>query len=208
MINVTIDTLEGIDISKLSYENIACRHGTGRSIIIGNKMEGRKLRKEYAYRRGVQTAIGDIEENVWRKLAEALIKQTGETEFFNRFCKYLEHSRPNHSRTPQEKRHYALELFIARIYDNLKWVDFIPFNRIYRPDVLAQADLIWVITECCQTPGEITRQLYDANRQIYSERVTCPQCGRMSVYKRCKPPKSRKTTENGKESEEFLGNQK
>ena len=40
-----------------------------------------------------------------------------------------------------------------------RWVNFIPFNREYRPEVLEHASLVTVINECCGKPGEVIGQI-------------------------------------------------
>lgn len=70
-----------------------------------------------------------------------------------------EHNYCNSS--PKEMEMTALELHMARIFDDPLWVAYIPFNRKYRPEVLESARLVWVQTECCGIPGQITQEQLD-----------------------------------------------
>ena len=36
----------------------------------------------------------------------------------------------------REIKHYALCLHVSRIFDDEEWVDYIPFNKEYRPEKL------------------------------------------------------------------------
>ena len=80
----------------------------------------------------------------------------------------------------------ALELHMARIFDDPLWVDYIPFNRRYRPEVLESARLVWVQTECCRVPGQITQEQLDQSAGN-ALGITCPICGRCSPFQVCTP---------------------
>lgn len=62
----------------------------------------------------------------------------------------------------------------------------IPFNRKYRPEVLESARLVWVQTECCGVLGQITQEQLDKSTGN-ALGITCPICGRCSLYKRPDP---------------------
>ena len=81
-------------------------------------------------------------------------------------------------------RHKALQLHISRIFDNPRWVNFIPFNREYRPEVLEHASLVTVINECCGKPGEVTQEQIDG---ACTGTVACPHCGRWSSFSIVEP---------------------
>ncbi len=75
---------------------------------------------------------------------------------------------------------YALGLHASRLFDDPLWVDFIKFNKAYRPEVLESTRLIWIETECCKGPGEIP---YIRFMEDQSEGMTCcPHCGRWSGF--------------------------
>lgn len=87
----------------------------------------------------------------------------------------------------------ALELHMARIFDDPLWVDYIPFNRKYRPEVLHSARLVWVKTECCGIPGQITQEQLDKSAGN-TLGIPCPNCGRWSAFRICSP---KEVSENG-----------
>lgn len=76
-------------------------------------------------------------------------------------------------------RKEALQLHVARLFDNPLWVHFVPFNRQYRPEVLETAHLVTVVNECCNTPGEVTQEQVD---QSANGMIACPCCGRWSPF--------------------------
>ena len=86
-------------------------------------------------------------------------------------------------------RHKALQLHISRIFDNPRWVNFIPFNREYRPEVLEHANLVTVINECCGKPGEVTQEQIDG---ACTGTVACPHCGRWSSFSIVEPKQAEK----------------
>jgi len=185
-----IDSLDVFDISSLSYADVAYQYGTGRSIVRESKMEGNRRRDIAAYRCGVQTAIGDIRVDVWLKLAEAVIAWAGEWKLLQQIYNYISGVAPTSYRNKAERWRTALQHHLYRFHDNPEWVGYIPFNRKYRPEVIATADIIWIVNECCKVPGEITRQRYEADIRIYNEMAHCPHCGGMSACMRCEPPQN------------------
>lgn len=94
-------------------------------------------------------------------------------------------SRHNYAKdSARTVRHKALQLHISRIFDNPRWVNFIPFNREYRPEVLEHASLVTVINECCGKPGEVTQEQIDG---ACTGTVACPHCGRWSSFSIVEP---------------------
>ena len=73
----------------------------------------------------------------------------------------------------------ALELHTDRIFDNEAWVDFLKFNRKYRPEVAAATKVVYIRTECCSKPGAIPQTQLDSR---IDDRVCCPHCGRWTHY--------------------------
>lgn len=76
----------------------------------------------------------------------------------------------------------ALHLHASRIFDNEAWVDFLKFNRKYRPEIASSAKLVWIIPECCKKPGEVTQAILDFHKHI-GNRSCCPHCGRWVRFK-------------------------
>ena len=64
----------------LTHEDLRVFYGTGQSIHVS----GTGRYKEYDYRVGVQTKIGDIKIDVWCQLAKELIKRSGEEHLYQR----------------------------------------------------------------------------------------------------------------------------
>lgn len=147
MRNGQINSLSEIDMEHLSFEDIRWRYGVFHPTSTG---AGRD--KQYSAWIGVQTSLGEIEKGVWYQAAEALIQKAGEQKLLEALTDW--ESRHNYAKdSARTVRHKALQLHISRIFDNPRWVNFIPFNREYRPEVLEHASLVTVINECCGKPG-------------------------------------------------------
>ena len=87
----------------------------------------------------------------------------------------------NYLKAPAEAvRKEALHLHVNRIFDDPRWVDFVPFNRRYRPEALEHAHLVKIINSCCEQPGEVTQEQIDASD---NGTVACPCCGRWSPFR-------------------------
>lgn len=164
---------EGKDISNISFEDIRWQNGVFRYNSTGT---GRK--KTYHHWLGVKTNLGEIEEREWCKLAEAVIEQAGEEELLKNLIEWFsEHNYTEDSAA--EIRKEALHLHSRRIFDNPKWVDFLPFNKRYRPEVWKTANIVWVRMDCCPEPGTVTQEQINSK---YDDRISCPHCGRWSTF--------------------------
>jgi|GEM_PF-484724 len=190
MRNNLIDSMDQVDISKLTYGDIRHEFGTHRGIEVGTRMEGNRARRIIVGRSGVQTKIGDIRRDIWIQIAKALVVQANDTELYEKLCAHFELYPLAWLRTKTERREYALDLFISGTHNNLSWVGFIRFNRMNRPELLADADIIWIVSECCPIPGEIIRQQYESSRKMYDGRASCPHCGALSTCTQCAPPQN------------------
>ena len=168
-----IRDLREIDLSTLEFEDLRWQYGVFQSISTGS---GRH--KVYSSWIGVKTNIGEIEESVWCQAAEQLIQQKGEQEILDALVQWgMEH---NYLKEPAGVvRKEALHHHVNRIFDNPRWVDFVPFNRRYRPEVLKTAHLVTVVNECCQEPGVVTQEQIDA---AYKGTIACPCCGKWSHF--------------------------
>lgn len=171
-----IDSVSALDPASISFANLRWRYGTGVDI-----STGQGVYKKHSYRNGVMTELGDIEIKVWFHLAEQLIETSGEQWLLDALIQWeKEHG---HTKTSTaELRESALQLHIARIFDCPEWVCYIPFNKRFRPDALAQVQLVTVVNECCGLPGEVTQEQID--RAAYNGSVCCPHCGRWSPFKK------------------------
>lgn len=159
-----------------NFADLRCHYQTGRSYVISG--EGRN--RVYGYRTGIQCDLRDIERSEWCELVRNLIQQSGEQKLYGQLLEWLkDHNYAKESK--KELEFHALQLHADRIFDDERWVDFLKFNRKYRPEVALSARLVWIISECCRKPGEITQVMLDSRN--HDNRVCCPHCGRWAHYK-------------------------
>ena len=169
-----IRDLRGIDFSKLEFEDLRWQYGVFQSTSTGSGRE-----KRHGSWIGVKTGLGEIEVKVWCQAAEKLIQQKGEQELLGYLTQWC--SERNILKESADRiRKRALQLHVDRIFDNPRWVDFVPFNRRYRPEALEHAHLVTVVNECCQKPGVVTQEQIDASD---NGTVACPCCGRWSPFR-------------------------
>lgn len=143
-------------IEELKFSDLRVRFGTGRAFLISGS--GRD--KKYGYRHGMMTDLGDLELSEWKRLINALIEYHGEQELQQQLRTWAKAECPwLHGNDEIEE--YALKLHAARIFDDPSWVDYIPFNQEYRPDILDTADLVRIQTACCGDIRLVTRCQYE-----------------------------------------------
>ena len=168
-----INSLNELDMELLGFEDIRWRNGTFHPISTGSGRD-----KKYSSWRGVQTSLGEIEEGLWYQLADLLIQRAGEQKLLGALIDW--ESRHNFTKaSAQAIRRDALKLHISRIFDNPRWVNFIPFNRKYRPEALKNVQIVTVVNECCEKPGEVTQEQVTAS---HDDEIACPHCGRWSRF--------------------------
>lgn len=162
---------------KYTFEELCFRYDTGRSYVISGTGKNRK----YGYRHGVATKIGDIERSKWIFLMKELIHRSGEDRILGALIEW--ESDAPWLRTRSEVEFAALSAHSYRIFDDPLWIDYIPFNRKYRPHILEGAKLVSVIPDCCITPGEIT---YERSQKpsfgLDGPTIPCPHCKRHTTY--------------------------
>lgn len=160
------------ELKDISYEDISCQVSVGRSFI--RRTEGRH--KEYGYRFGVKTRLGEIALEEWQALAKKVIDFHGEHQIFEDLLEW-ERERGLHRRG--EIVQHTLDLHIMRIFENELWVDFIPFNKKYAPERLEKVPVVMVTMECCKKPGIITRKRlqHDTAGIQDIKKTFCPICG-------------------------------
>jgi len=136
-------SINGVEyrIADLSFSDLRVHYFTGVSV----RRLGDQRNKSSGYRNGVMTGLGDLSFPVWETLVRDLIHRSGEDELLNSLIAWLEAT--PWLRTTRDKELYALELHAGRIFDNPDWVDYVEFNRKYRPDKL-QGD------ECSHESGK------------------------------------------------------
>ena len=125
----------------------------------------------------VKTRAGEIERQRWQSMVRELIRDAGEEDLFQHLVDWtMDHA--HWLRTERDRENYALELHASRIFDDEKWVGFVPFNRMYRPERLASAGLVSVTTECCGKECITTLSQIESGNGV----ICCPYCGRFSAY--------------------------
>lgn len=163
-------------MSKVAFEDLRCHYQTGRSYVVSG--EGRN--RIYGYRHGIQCNLGDIERSEWMQIVRDVIDREGELKLYQQLLQHLkEHNYAKES--SKELKFNALQLHAARIFDNEAWVDFLKFNRRYRPEIASSAKRVWIVSECCAKPGDITMAMLETRKHI-DNRVCCPRCGRWTHY--------------------------
>lgn len=166
-----IDSIEHIDVSSLTYEDLSPHYGTGQAI---SKGTGRD--KSYTYRHGQETNIGDIELSIWISLVKGLIERNGEQGLYEKLKEFMREY--GFSRNEEELEIDSLDMFARRIFDDPEWVNYLKFNQKYRPEVVRKSKLVTVVCSCCNKPGSITVEMLNKAENT----VCCPICGRYSEF--------------------------
>lgn len=103
------------------FKQLRVMYRTGRNTdttqFDGFKRNG-KMRYKSVYRSGMMTELGDIEEGEWVTKAMALIEKYKEEQIYRRLLKG--YTFPFFSE--KEAQIYALELHMARIFEDPEWV--------------------------------------------------------------------------------------
>lgn len=120
--------MEGKLPENVTYDDIRLMYHTGKFI----RDYGSQDKKAGKYRIGVMTKLGDIEEKDWIRYAEELVRRNNEETLFKQLKSWYRQTTP-WLRDEKDLHRYTLECFVARIYDNPNWVDFVAFNERYRP---------------------------------------------------------------------------
>lgn len=123
--------MEGKLPENVTYDDIRLMYHTGKFI----RDYGSQDKKAVKYRIGVMTKLGDIEEKDWIRYAEELVRRNNEVALFKQLKSWYRQTTP-WLRDEKDLHRYSLECFVARIFDNRGWVDYVAFNERYRPEVL------------------------------------------------------------------------
>lgn len=123
--------MEGKLPENVTYDDIRLMYHTGKFI----RDYGSQDKKAGKYRIGVMTKLGDIEEKDWIRYAEELVRRNNEVALFKQLKSWYRQTTP-WLRDEKDLHRYSLECFVARIFDNRGWVDYVAFNERYRPEVL------------------------------------------------------------------------
>ena len=161
--------------NEVTFSDLRLHFQTGRAYIISG--EGRN--RVYGYRSGVQCNLGDVDSADWVRMVKNVISREGEQQLYQQLLQHLKDH--NYAKeTKSELEFNALQLHAARIFDNEAWVDFLRFNRKYRPDVAVSARLVRIRPICCKMPGEITQTMLEQHKSTNT--APCPHCGRWAEY--------------------------
>lgn len=162
-------------MSSPTFEDLRVHHGTGRAYTISGTGRTRVM----GYRLGKQCNLGDIEASEWASMVKTLIAESGEQELHQQLYTFLkEHNYANSSKSKLEEE--ALELHAARIFDDQLWVEFIAFNKQFRPEALNTVKFVTVLPDCCGKEGKITEKSFLHRTSSQNENF-CPHCGRWTT---------------------------
>ena len=106
-----IDNISGIP-ADVTFRDLRVHYRTGRAI----RLTGTGRDKEYTYRVGVQTDLGDIELSVWQEAMQRLIHASGDIYWWH---------------TRAERLQESLELHSYRIFEDPRWTDYDLFYQGY-----------------------------------------------------------------------------
>lgn len=174
-----IDNITQIDFTQLTRENLRYMHGTGQEISFKNS-QGNKVSN---YRVGVQTALGDIEISLWMELVRKLIEQENDQEIFEQLLEWEMDNNHIGSKSKNDILREAMQSYTYRIYDNKAWVDYVRFNRIYRPEVLDNDSmLITVNLVCCGKKCRVPLEQIQHNHEA-PDTIPCPYCGNYTTFR-------------------------
>ena len=174
-----IDSRENLKLplKQYSYSDLRNHYGTGVATI-----EGSGRYKKCSYRSGVQTDIGNIQEDLWMELVQELIEIRGDQWLLEAFEEYFAANGFSKCWDKKGLKMSALESIASELCDNKCWVGYLTFNETYRPNVIAPEDRVLVVTDCCGKPGAVTPERIAWDTSIYSGQVTCPICGGLSPF--------------------------
>ena len=159
-----------------------------------DKSESRKVGRyrEYTTKEYAMTALGEIELRQWQDMAEKVISAHHEEALQKQLFEWVQETFP-WLNTPSKQKVESLDLHMSRMFDNPLWVQFVPFNQRYRPDVLREAHLVKVKTSCCEGDGVTTKEQVD-EASSRGGTICCPNCGRFSSFEIAKNAPERETT--------------
>lgn len=151
------------DDIKREFEQLGCRYLSGRAY--EKPRTGRT--REWGYNDFVMTAQGEIEINQWRQKVLNLITEAGEEDLQRALNAWVQ-EHYGWCDTDLKAMHEAIQLHASRIFDDPLWVDFIPFNERYRPEVLKDIEIVRYKSNRrnkCDAEGVATKALADSRTE-------------------------------------------
>lgn len=110
----------------MTFRDLRVHYRTGRAV----RLSGTGRDKEYTYRVGVQTDLGDIELPIWQEAMQRLIHASGEDELQQALLAYVkDHICWWH--TQAELLQESLELHACRTFEGPRWTDYDLFYQGY-----------------------------------------------------------------------------
>ncbi len=168
-----IGLINSLELVEISFKSLRPHYGTGMT----TTNVGADGKKKYSYRNGVMTSQGDILETVWVAAVELLAEKNGETTLLEKLKDAQFSGCANHTEYLITRE--ACRLYAYRIFDNKGWVEYVRFNKLVRPSVLKDKDVINVLPKCCKELCKTTKQIISAS---YDDMIPCPICGKRTEY--------------------------
>lgn len=170
-----INTLREIDLSTVTVDDLRflrysfSAHSTGRGYW-----------KKVTVRNGIETRIGDIEIDVWLQAVEAVSRRDGFYEELQRMAEFSYKNNEVPAFTRKELYFFAVDGTLDEIYKDPVWVWFIDYNRQFHPDLLAAANLVEIVTDCCGAKATYTEERLARE----GDHIHCPVCKAWTAYHR------------------------
>lgn len=171
-------------IEEITFSDLRPHYQTGRAVHIS----GTGRDKVFGYRHGVMTDCGDLERAEWMRQAKQVIERNGEQELYRHLLEWEIGQEDSCYLTDEQLEYQALDSCISRIFDDQKWVDYIPFNQKYRPEVLSKADLVWVKCTACGKRQQMTRVRYEYLCSTFESQLYCTNCCSYATLILTEPP--------------------
>lgn len=102
-------------LKELNYSDLIIHFHTGRAVFLG----GTGRNKQYGYRTGVKTNLGDVEISEWLSVVQKLIEFKGDTAECMEILSKVKNSMP-WLKTEQEQIECALNLFLRKSFSSAK----------------------------------------------------------------------------------------
>lgn len=166
--------IETLDYEQITFENLRPFYETG----ISSTYKTSSGKKIIEYRHGVMTSLGDIEESEWVKAVKTLARAQNEESLLmhlsdKQFAGF-------HCKSVREVEKAACSLYARQMHNNKSWVNYVPFNKLYRPELLKNdKDIVWVLPKCCKELFQSTRQII---KRSYDNKIECSICGRHTEF--------------------------
>ena len=176
-----IDIDENTDVSCLKYEDLRIVYGTYGSgyeqeTTVESESEAAKP-KRFTYRLGFLTPLGDIQRNIWYRLAEKLIYHNYEGWITDALQEWYLTHHPGDG-TSEKAWQLALKTHIHREHESESWIYYIPWNRENRPSALEGNEYPTVSFLCCGHNCAIALVLIQNEKKVLYSR--CPNCYEIS----------------------------